>query len=144
MPNTPFVHLSGGLFKPMSWHESLYDTPLVYINGHPLPQSSTYASSTAVLVDSARNAAGIMIGAVIREELSKIELTWRFLEIDDWVYVCSFKFKNNVRFYDHTKGTFVTKEMYKSDVTSGVPFLNFDGSGLPRGHSDCRVAYIEV
>ena len=48
---------------------------LVTVRGVPLPEPSTYSANTATLVDSARNVQGKMIGAVIRDDVAKVELS---------------------------------------------------------------------
>ena len=45
---------------------------LVTIGGYELPEPSSYSGNTATLVDSARNAQGVTVGAVIRDDVGKI------------------------------------------------------------------------
>lgn len=117
--------------------------PLVYINGTALPQSSTYNATSATLVDSARNAEGFMIGAVIRDNVSKVELTWNYLTLEQWARVCNIPFMSDVEFYDQDKAGWSTKELYKSDRTAEL--LHYDQqTHLPKGWKNCRLALIMV
>ena len=152
-----FVHLSGLQGRNIGTPTSTrVNAPLVHIAGHPeggravmyqtpiaLPQCSIYTSGTAVLVDSARNAEGFMIGSELRTDVSRIELRWRFLTPEDWQLACSFPFQVYVKFLDHTQNRYRTKRMYHSDKTS-VLFRLDRNTGLPRGYKDCRIALIEV
>lgn len=57
---------------------------LISINGYDLPTPSTYVGNMATLVDSARNVSGYVVGAVIREDVAKVEATWRYLTAEQW------------------------------------------------------------
>ena len=95
--------------------------------GVALPEPSTYNGNTATLVDSARNAEGFMIGTVIRDDVAKVETTWKYLTVREWADINSLfkisaggKFINSVTFFDQSSGTYVTKEMYVSDRSAGM------------------------
>ncbi len=57
---------------------------LIQINGVDIPTPSSYDASTSTIVDSGRNVEARMIGAVIRDDVAKIELGWKFLTINQW------------------------------------------------------------
>jgi hypothetical protein len=118
-------------------------TPLVHSNGTPLPQASEIGPSSSAFVDSARNSLGIMIGGVIRDDVSKFEMIWKFLSVEDWKAVHNVPFISAVRFFDPKLADFNTKQMYRSDLTSKITLLDHE-TKLPRGYFDCRVAFIEV
>ena len=123
---------------------------LVSIAGHDLPEPSTYNAVTTALVESGTNAAGHMIGAVIRDEIASVELGWRFLSAEQWAQILSlFKesaggsYVNPVTFFDQSAGTWVTREMYVSDRSA--PMWRRDPqSGLLLGWSDCKLTLTEV
>ena len=117
--------------------------PLVYANGWALPWMSEYNPESAVFVDAARNSAGVMIGGVIRENVSKIEVTWRWLPVAEWAKVCQIPFKCMVKFFDQETGTWSTKEMYKSDTTARGKQMDFR-TGRLKGWFECRIAFIQV
>jgi len=119
--------------------------PLVYVNGTALPHSSTYAPNTATLVDFARNAEGRMIGAVIRDDVAKVELTWNFLTNEEWAGILRLftsSFENNVRFFNQATSSWTTRKMYVSDRNASIPFCDHR-TGLPRGWVGARLALIE-
>jgi len=122
---------------------------LVTISGYALPQPSSYNATTSTLVDSARNAQGYVIGSVLREDVAKAELSWRFLTVAQWARILKCfnttyggKFYNDVTFFNQTTGTWETRTFYVSDRKAGVFLL--DGQGNPRGYTDCKLSLVEV
>ncbi len=123
--------------------------PLVSIGAFDVPEPSTYSSTTATVVDSARNAKGVQIGAVIRDGVAKVEMTWKFISAADWASILSCfdmkrggRFYNDVTFFNQDTNSWETREMYVSDRTSSI-FLR-DKAGNIRGYTGARVALIEV
>ena len=134
-----------------AWTNVLYNNPLVWWCGsQPFPQSSTYGWNRATIVDSARNAEGSMIGAVIRSDVAKIELTWKYLLREEIQFLGNLPFIDYYKFYYPPSGGFVYRQMYTSDFNGGTPFVggqpngSLDVDGLPPGHNDVRIALIEV
>ena len=123
---------------------------LVTVGGVPLPEPSTYNAQTSTLVDSARNVQGKMIGAVVRDDVAKVELSWRYLPVEEWARIGKlFKtaaggnFINSVTFFDQTEGAYVTREMYCSDRTSGM-WRRDPRTGAVMGWLDCKLSFVEV
>lgn len=123
---------------------------LVTVRGVPLPEPSTYNAHTSTIVDSARNVQGKMIGAVVRDDVAKVELSWRYLPVEEWARIGKlFKtasggsFINPVTFFDQTEGAYVTREMYCSDRNSGM-WRRDPNTGAVMGWTDCRVSFVEV
>lgn len=123
--------------------------PLVRIGSFDVPEPSTYSSTTATVVDSARNAQGVQIGAVIRDGVAKVEMTWKFITAADWASLLKQfdmkrggSFYNNVNFFNQDTNDWETREMYVSDRVSQV-FLR-DKAGNIRGYTGARIALIEV
>ena len=120
------------------------------VGGVALPEPSTYNAITSTLVDSARNVQGKMVGAVVRDDIAKVELSWRYLSVEDWAMIGKlFKttsggsFINSVTFFDQTEGNYVTRPMYCSDRSSGMWRRNpKDGSVM--GWTDCKISFVEV
>ena len=124
-------------------------TPLMTIAGVAIPNPSEYNATTSTVVDSARNAEGVMVGGVIRDDLAKVEMKWKFLPVDTWATIGKlFKissggsFINECTFFDETEGDFITRNLYVSDRTAGAYQMGPDGK--IRGWVDCRLALIEV
>jgi len=123
---------------------------LVTIGNFPLPEPSEYTGETATIVDSARNLNGVMIGSVIRDDISKVECSWKFLTVEQWANINKLfiksaggNFINSVTYFDQTFGEFRTKDMYVNDRTSGLWRRN-PTSGEIMGWVDCKLNLIEV
>lgn len=122
---------------------------LVSIGGYDVPAPSTYAATTATVVDSARNAKGYMVGAVIRPDVAKISLSWNYIEAQAWADLlarfdskrCG-KFINSVTFFNQDTNAWETRQMYVSDRVSQI-FLR-DKSGNIRGYTNVSLSLVEV
>lgn len=123
---------------------------LVSIGDFALPEPSTYSGNTSTLVDSARNVEGKMIGAVIRDDVAKVELTWKYLTVEQWANIqkcfkisAGGKFINLVTFFDQSAGGWVTREMYVSDRKAGM-WRRDPKTGDVLGWTDCSLSLVEV
>ena len=123
--------------------------PMITIAGTAIPDPSVYNGSTSTLVDSGRNAEGKMIGSVFRDDIGKVEATWKYISAEDWANILRLfsmkrggKFINSVTFYCQDSNDWETREMYVSDRVGGVFLRRPDGS--IRGHTGARLALIEV
>lgn len=123
---------------------------LVSVAGYDFPEPSTYSGNTSTLVDSARNASGRMVGSVIRDDVGKVEMTWRYLTVEQWANIqkcfrrsSGGKFINNVDFFDQSVGGWVTKQMYVSDRTAGM-WRRDPNNGDILGWTDCKLSLVEV
>lgn len=123
--------------------------PLITVNGVGWPDPTEYNATTSTVVDSARNAQGFMIGAVIRSGICKVEAKWAFLDAETWAEILSQldesaggKMINPVTFLNQTTNKWETHDLYTSDRTAGIYLRNDDGSII--GYKGCRVALIEV
>lgn len=123
---------------------------LVTVGGYPFPEPSKYSGNTATLVDSARNLQGVVIGSVIRDDVAKVEISWRFLTVEQWARINKcFKdsqggsFYNSVTFFDQTIGDWVTKTMYVSDRNAGM-FRRDPDNGDVLGWVEPKLSLIEV
>ena len=124
--------------------------PLVTVGGHAFPEPATYSGNTATLVDSARNTQGVMVGSVIRDDIAKVEISWRYLTVEAWAAInkafkmsAGGKFINLVEFFDQSAGSWVTKEMYVSDRSAGA-WRRDPKTGELLGWMDCKLSLIEV
>ena len=124
-------------------------TPLVTVAGIALPEPSTYEGSTSTLVDSARNVQGVMVGAVIRDDVAKVSLTWNYLTVKQWSDINKLfriasggAFVNSVTFFDQAIGAYQTRNMYVNDRTAGMWIRNVDGDF--QGWTGCKLNLIEV
>lgn len=123
--------------------------PLVSIAGYTVPDPSEYNATTSTVVDSARNVEGKMVGAVIRDDIAKVEMTWKFISAQAWADLLGLfsiarggAFVNPVEFFCQDTNSWQKKQMYVSDRTAGVYLRNPDGS--IKGYVGARIALIEV
>lgn len=91
---------------------------LISIGGYAFPEPSSYTATTSTIVDSARNVSGYMVGSVVRNDVAKIEVSWKYLTVEQWASILSLfarNFDNSVYFFNQTTGTYTTRDMYVSD-----------------------------
>ena len=123
---------------------------LVSVGNYDFPEPSAYSGNTSTLVDSARNAQGVMIGSVIRDDVAKVELSWKYLTVEQWARIqkcfsvgAGGKFINNVTYFDQGAGEWLTREMYVGDRKAGM-WRRHPESGDVLGWTDCSLSLIEV
>ena len=119
---------------------------LVSIGGYNLPEPSTYDAVTSTIVDSARNVSGYVVGSVIRSDVAKIELSWRYLTAEQWANILSrftSSFYNEVRFLNQATNNYETRTMYVSDRSAGMWRRNPE-TGAVMGWTNCSLSLVEV
>lgn len=124
---------------------------LVTVGDTALPTPSTYVGLTSTLVDSGRNTEGYMIGAVIREDVGKVEVSWKYLTVAQWASILQKfssqfggAFSQNVTFFDQVRADWITREMYVGDRTSAGLIQLDPVTGAPRGWENPKLSLIEV
>lgn len=121
-------------------------TDLVVVAGVPLPEPSEYSANTSTIVDSARNVSGYVIGSVVRHDVAKVELKWRYLTKDQWASVLSLftnNFYNDVKFFNQATGDYTTRQMYCSDRKAGM-WRRHPETGEVMGWTGCSLSLVEV
>lgn len=123
---------------------------LVTVGDFEFPEPSTYSGNTATLVDSARNAAGLTVGAVIRDDVGKVEMSWKYLTVEQWANILKCfstarggKFYNNVTFFCQDIGDWTTRTMYVSDRKANM-FRRDPYTGAILGYTDASLSLVEV
>jgi len=123
---------------------------LVSVDGYDFPEPSTYSGNTSTLVDSSRNVQGKMVGSVIRDDVAKVEISWKYLTVEQWKNILQCftghdKFINDVIFFDQTIGDWVTesRKMYVNDRKAGM-FRRDPSTGDVLGWTNCSLSLIEV
>ena len=119
---------------------------LVTVAGVDLPEPSTYSGTTSTIVDSARNVSGYVVGSVVRHDVAKVELQWKYLTARQWADILSLfttSFYNSVTFYNQATASFTTRRMYVSDRNAGMWRRNPD-SGEIMGWTNCSLSLVEV
>lgn len=121
-------------------------TALVTVNGIALPEPSEYSANTSTIVDSGRNVSGYVIGSVVRHDVAKVELKWRYLTAAQWASVLS-QFTNNfycsVKFFNQATGDYTTRQMYVSDRKAGM-WRRHPETGEVMGWTGCSLNLVEV
>ena len=123
---------------------------LVKVGEYDFPEPSAYSATTSTLVDSARNVSGELVGSIIRENISKIEISWKYLTVGQWASIqkCFNEskggaFVNQVEFFDQSVGGWVKKPMYVSDRKSGL-WRRDPSNGDVLGWTDCSLSLIQA
>lgn len=119
---------------------------LVTIGEYELPEPSTYNAVTSTIVDSARSVAGYVVGSVVRSDVAKVELTWRYLTAEQWATILSlftYSFYNNVRFLNQATNTYEVRRMYVSDRNASMWRRDPD-TGVVMGYTGCSLSLVEV
>ena len=116
------------------------------IGGFDFPEPSTYMATTSTIVDSARNVNGVVVGSVVRMDVAKVELSWRYLTAQQWANILSLfasSFYNEVTFYNQVTASYTTRTMYVSDKTAGL-WRRDPATGEVLGWTECRLSLVEV
>ena len=119
---------------------------LVSIGEYEFPEPSTYSAVTSTIVDSARNVAGYVVGSVVRTDVAKIEISWRYLTAEKWAEILSqftTSFYNPVRFLNQSTNTYETRTMYVSDRNASM-WRRDPESGAVMGYTGCSLSLVEV
>ena len=122
---------------------------LIQIAGVNIKTPSVYNGLTSDIVDSGRNIEGYIVSDVIRYDVAKVEMSWKYLTVAEWSRILKLfnpeyggAFINSVVFFDQCAGTWKTRRMYVSDRKGGL--VNLDANGNPRGWSECSLSLVEV
>ena len=123
---------------------------LVTVGEFDFPEPSTYNGNTSTLVDSARNVEGKMVGSVVRDDVAKVEMTWKYLTVEQWANILKCfsiarggKFINDVTFFCQDLGGWTTREMYVNDRKADM-FRRDPKTGDVLGYTGCSLALVEV
>ena len=119
---------------------------LVSVAGIPLPEPSQYSANTSTIVDSGRNVQGYVIGAVVRHDVAKVELKWRYLPAQQWANILRLftnTFYNNVTFFNQATAAYENRQMYVSDRSAGM-WRRHPSTGEVMGWTDCSLSLVEV
>ena len=119
---------------------------LVIVNGKELPEPSTYSAVTSTIVDSGRNTNGYVVGSVVRHDVAKVELSWRFLTPEQWASVIGPFTKNfycTVTFFNQATAGYTTRTMYVSDRNADM-FRRDPVTGDVIGWQNPRLSLVEA
>lgn len=117
---------------------------IVTVAGVTLPDPSIYVGTTADVVDTGRNAQGVIVSDVVRHDVAKIEMTWNYLTLSQWANILGIfhnSWANSVTYLDQTTGSYQTRTMYVGDRKTGGAVSQ---NGQITGWRGCQLALIEV
>ena len=119
----------------------------IYLNGvaFPYPDKDSGLQSVQTIVDSARNANGVMVGERVGRDMGKIELTWNVLTPEEWSRMLQImaNFTFSLRYLDMVTNSFVTRTFYVGD-RSAQPFMVDPDTGRPKDYLQCKANVIDV
>ena len=119
---------------------------LVSIGNFDFPEPSTYSATTSTIVDSARNVQGRVVGSVVRNDVAKIEMSWKYLTAYQWAQILSLftsSFYNEVTFLNQATNAYTTRTMYVSDRNAAM-WRRDPSTGAVMGYTGCSLSLIEV
>lgn len=114
-------------------------------------EPASYSGTTTTMLDSGTSVSGHLLGAVVREDVATISLSWRYLTKEQWAYINELfkteegdgsRFINTIRFFNQTTGKYEPREMYISDRSAGMWRRNANGE--VEGWLDCSLELMEV
>lgn len=124
---------------------------LVTVGGVDLPTPSSYVGLTADLVDAGRNVQGVTVGAVVRSDVAKVEMSWKVLTPTQWSDIIKLfnptyggSFFQSVTFYNQSIADWETRTMYPSDRTSGGAYSVAPLTGVPTHWKECSLKLVEA
>jgi hypothetical protein len=124
---------------------------LVTVGTTDLPTPSTYIGTEATIVDSARNVQGYVVGAIVRESVAKVEMTWNYLPAETWSAIMKMfntayggKFYNDVTFFNQLTSDWATRKMYVGDRTTSGAFMTNPETGAIKGYTNPKLSLIEL
>ena len=119
---------------------------LVTVNGVELPEPSSYEGTTSTIVDSGRNVQCNVVGAVVRNDVAKVTMSWNYLTAKQWATILSLftaNFYCSVRFYNQATAGYTTRQMYVSDRTAGM-WRRSPNNGSVMGWTGAKLSLVEV
>lgn len=119
---------------------------LVSIGGYDFPMPSSYEAITSTIVDSGRNVNGRVVGAVVRQDVAKVTMSWKFITAQQWADILTLfnnSFYNEVRFFNQATNGYTTRTMYVGDRQANIFRLD-PQSGEVVGYTNASLALVEV
>ena len=119
----------------------------IRINGNEYPQPSRGLHvQVATIVDSARNANGVVVGQKIGRDQQKLDdLFWAYLPAAVWQSILQEfdkSFYVTVTYPDMVHGGWTTRKMYPGD-RDATPLWLSKSTGLPTHYINCKVNLID-
>lgn len=133
MPNIPHTMFS---VQPVAGGKPLW---------LPNPNTDSAEGLIATLVNSARNASGVVTAQKIGRDQDKVTLAWKYLDKEEWEALLKF-FDTNFFFYFNYYHPVTqarrTRVFYVSDRTY-KPYA-VDAAGIPVAYKDCTLSVVDT
>lgn len=111
----------------------------------PNPETTSGKLTIATMVNSGRNASAVVTAQKIGRDQDKSELSWEFLNKDDWEEILEFFDRNfffNLTYYSPVARKKITRKHYVSDRTSQPFAVNADG--YPLAYKSCTLSIVDT
>ena len=122
------------------------NTGILIVEGISLPDPSEMIASDYDISDSERNANGIMISQIIREDVHKLECKWSKLEVEEYLLIrkaIKKKFGLSVQYFCPDTGQKGTLTMYAGDRKTPIRYFKGWSDGKPV-YKDVSLNFIEM
>lgn len=123
---------------------------LVKIGDFILPTPSTYEATTSDFVDAGRNVQGVTIGSVVRSDVAKISMSWKFLTVEEWSQILKQfnpkyggNFYRDVTFFNQVTGDYEKRQFYVSDRKASL-FRQNPQTGQVLGYTGPQLSLVEA
>ena len=116
------------------------------INGIALPVPSSMTQSDYDLTDSERNARGIMVMQMIREDIHKLECTWNILRPEEYMKIrkaIKQKYNLSTKYFIADLNDQGTIKTYAGDRTTPI-YMYEDGDPNKPVYKGFKVNFIEM
>lgn len=111
----------------------------------PNPDIESGKNLIATLVNSGRNANAVVVAQKIGRDQEKTELSWNYLEKDEWEKLLRFWDKNfffTFTYYSRVEGRKISRKFYIGDRSDRPK--DIDSSGIPTAYLDCVANVVDT
>lgn len=111
----------------------------------PNPDTESGKNLIATLVNSGRNANAVVVAQKIGRDQEKTELSWNYLEKDEWEKLLRFWDKNfffTFTYYSRVEGRKISRKFYIGDRSDRPK--DIDSNGIPTAYLDCAANVVDT
>lgn len=111
----------------------------------PNPDTESGKNLIATLVNSGRNANAVVVAQKIGRDQEKTELSWNYLEKDEWEKLLRFWDKNfffTFTYYSRVEGRKISRKFYIGDRSDRPK--DIDSNGIPTAYLDCVANVVDT
>ena len=111
----------------------------------PNPDTESGKNLIATLVNSGRNANAVVVAQKIGRDQEKTELSWNYLEKDEWEQLLRFWDKNfffTFTYYSRVEGRKISRKFYIGDRSDRPK--DIDSNGIPTAYLDCVANVVDT